>query len=98
MAIKNGKMIVGIGRIHIVDVNTAQIRYMAVHENYQQQNIGALLLDQLEQVAQKKGVKKVVLNSRELACGFYVKQEYRVVEFSHMLYGLIPHYLMEKSL
>jgi len=97
MALDHDKVI-AVARIHIVDPDTARIRYMAVHADYQRQQIGASLLDELEQVVKKQGVKKVMLNSRELACGFYLKQGYVVIEPSHVLYGLIPHYLMEKVL
>lgn len=97
MALDNDKVI-GVARIHIVDSSTAQIRYMAVHVGYQGQRIGTLLLDELEQVVQRQGVKKVILNSRESACGFYLKGGYVVIEPSHVLYGLIPHSFMEKLL
>ncbi|HFD32697.1 MAG TPA: GNAT family N-acetyltransferase [Gammaproteobacteria bacterium] len=97
MALDNGKVI-AVARIHIVGSDMAQIRYMAVHADYQGQQIGALLLDKLEQVVQKQGVKKVILNSRESACGFYLKGGYTVVAPSYVLYGLIPHFLMEKWL
>ncbi len=90
--------VIAVARIHIVDSRTAQIRYMAVHADYQRQYIGRLLLDELEQVVQKQGVKKVILNSRESACEFYLRGGYVVVEPSHKLYGLIPHFLMEKLL
>jgi N-acetylglutamate synthase-like GNAT family acetyltransferase len=97
MVLDHGKVI-AVARIHSVDSSTAQIRYMAVHVDYQRQRIGTLLLDELEQVVKKQGVKKVILNSRESACGFYLKGGYVLIEPSHMLYGLIPHFLMEKLL
>lgn len=97
MATKAGK-VMGVGRIHMTDSQFAQIRYMAVHANYQQQHIGTLLLNALEQVAKKQETKKVILHSREQACEFYLKRGYVVIEPSHVLYGLIPHYRMEKEL
>lgn len=97
MVTKAGK-VMGVGRIHMTDSQSAQIRYMAVHTNYQRQCIGTLLLHSLEQIVHKQAAKKIMLHSREQACGFYLKNGYVVIEPSHILYGLIPHYLMEKKL
>ena len=58
--IKNDKEeIVGVGRLHFNDPLEAQIRYMAVHPDYQGRNIGGKILGYLEQKAKEKGVEKL---------------------------------------
>jgi ribosomal protein S18 acetylase RimI-like enzyme len=38
------------------------------------------------------------LHAREIAIGFYQKLGYQMIEKSHLLFGEIQHYLMEKTL
>jgi hypothetical protein len=50
----------------------------------------------LEKRVTEKGAKKIILHARENVVRFYEKNCYSVVKPSHTLFGIIPHYLMEK--
>ena len=88
----------GAGRMHFVDDKTIQIRYMAVDESVQGRGIGNLLIKTLETEALKKGAERVILNARDSALPFYLKNGYKIVEKGETLYGLIPHTKMDKML
>jgi GNAT superfamily N-acetyltransferase len=88
--------IVGCGRIHQRPDGTAQIRFMAVAEDYRGRGIGSMLLESLQQWAWERGIVTIVLYARTTAIPFYLQHGYRVVERAHTLYGAIEHVLMEK--
>ncbi|NMP33550.1 GNAT family N-acetyltransferase [Thalassotalea sp. M1531] len=90
--------IIAVGRLHKTSQNQAQIRYMAVDEQYQGQGLGKLVIQSLEQEAVKHGVTQITLNAREVALVFYQRLGYQLAEKSHVLYGEIQHFLMTKSL
>jgi predicted GNAT family N-acyltransferase len=92
---KDGRKIVGGGRIHFVDEKTAQVRFMAVLNSFKGQGIGAEILLNLEKFAFNQGRNKIFLNAREPAVGFYEKCGYKVVSGPFDLIG-IQHFLMEK--
>jgi ribosomal protein S18 acetylase RimI-like enzyme len=75
-----------------------QIRFMAVERTNQGFGIGEKLMLHLEGIAFQNGRKKIILHAREIAIGFYQKLGYVTIEKSHLLFGEIQHYLMEKSL
>ena len=95
--IDNHKLIAS-GRLHKTNKTDGQIRYMAVSEVYQSQGIGCLILKALESQARQEGLKKIVLNARESAVGFYQQQGYRVSGREHTLFESIHHFRMEKDL
>ena len=41
------KKVIGVGRIHVLNNQSSQIRYMAVDNNYRGQGIGTLILSKL---------------------------------------------------
>jgi thioesterase domain-containing protein len=90
--------VIAVGRLHKTDQYHAQIRYMAVSPNMHGCGIGQQLLFSLEQEAIKQGVKRITLNARERATGFYQRLAYQQGEFSHLLYGEIKHFSMYKNL
>lgn len=90
--------IVGCGRAHFNSDEEAQIRYMAVENQWQGKGIGKLILDELEKKVIEKGAKKIILHARESVVKFYEKNGYQIVKPSHTLFGTIPHYLMEKKI
>ena len=97
MACDNDK-IVGVARLHFNSKEEAQIRYMAVDENYRRKGIGSMLLKKLEEIAKQKNAKHIVLNARENAVEFYRKNGYVVMEKTYVLFGEIQHYKMMKKL
>jgi hypothetical protein len=48
--------------------------------------------------ARAKGKTKMILHARDYAVDFYLKLGYTVIEPSHKLFGVLQHYLMEKTL
>lgn len=90
--------IIACGRLHFNTKTEAQIRYMAVEEEFQGKGIGSEILKSLEESAMKKGTKYIVLNARGNAIKFYEKHGYRIVEKGQTLFGSIEHYRMRKEL
>lgn len=90
--------IVGCGRAHFNTEDEAQIRYMAVENQWQGKGIGKLILDELEKRIIEKGAKKIILHARENVVKFYEKNGYKIVKPSHTLFGEIKHFLMIKNL
>ena len=87
---------IGVGRVHFNSKTEAQIRSMAVEENWREKGIGSIVLIELEKIAIAKGAKKIILHARDNAVKFYEKNGYNVVKELHTLFGVIPHFLMEK--
>lgn len=83
--------IVAVGRLHKVDENTAQVRYMAVSDQWQGHGLGAMVLQQLEQVALEQGMQRIILNARDTASGFYQKAGYQYLEPANALFGIAHH-------
>ncbi|MCL6494000.1 MAG: GNAT family N-acetyltransferase [Ignavibacterium sp.] len=94
----DGDKIVGCGRAHFNTEDEAQIRYMAVENEWQGKGIGKLILDELERRVLEKGAKKIVLHARENVVRFYEKNGYNIIKESHTLFGEIKHFLMTKNL
>lgn len=90
--------VVAVVRLHIAADNTGIVRYMAVVDEMQGKGVGKYLLTCLENEMQKYGVVKIELNARDNAIAFYQSMQYQLGEFSHNLYGEIPHYKMYKML
>lgn len=97
MLIAENGDIAAVGRLHKVDVHTAQVRYMAVAEAWQGQGAGARILQGLEQHAVAMGLTTIVLNARESALHFYTRQGYQQQADAPTQLG-IRHFRMQKSL
>ena len=97
----NSNNVIAVGRIHLIENHKelllGQIRYMAVHEKYQKMGLGSLLLKELEMIALKNKADEIILHSRESAINFYKKNNYLIIEKSHLLLNQIQHWLMKKK-
>ena len=98
LAAYDGDRIVAVARLHFNSEEEAQIRYMAVDERYRNRGIGSEMLKELERVAREKGAKYIVLEARENAVNFYLKNGYVMVKKSFLLFDSIQHYRMMKRL
>lgn len=87
-----------VGMLQPTGAHQGQIRFMAVDPAAANQGLGRRVVAYLEKEAQAVGLREIVLHSREAAVGFYEKLGYAVVEPSHTLFGVIPHFLMRKQL
>ena len=98
LAAYDGDRIVAVARLHFNSEEEAQIRYMAVDERYRNRGIGGEMLKELERIAREKGAKYIVLEARENAVNFYLKNCYVMVKKSFLLFDSIQHYRMMKRL
>ena len=87
-----------VGRLHSVSPEEAQVRYMAVDPAHQGSGLGRRILQGLEDRARSQGIKRIVLNARENAVGFYTRQGYEAIGPGETLFGEIRHTRMSKSL
>lgn len=93
----NGEVI-ACGRLQNNGSGLGQIRYMAVHPNYQGKGLGKLIVTKLEDEAKKINLSTIELQARENAVEFYESQGYRIKETSFKLWDIIQHYLMVRSI
>lgn len=79
------------------DKENIQLRQMAVTSGLQGKGIGRVLTIFAENVARDRGYKKIMMNARKTAMGFYEKLGYSKTgdEFTEVT---IPHFVMEKNL
>lgn len=89
--------VIGVGRVHSVGDDVFQIRYMAVDEKYRNNGVGSAIIEAMEKQAALLGAKKIILNARENAIGFYQKKGYSIIAPAHSLFGVIKHFKMEKA-
>ena len=91
---------IGVGRIHFLDdfKDSAQIRYMGILSSHTNIGLGSKILFNLEEHAFQNKIDKIFLNSRENAISFYVKNGYKKIKKTHILYNQIQHWLMEKEI
>ncbi|MDX1678214.1 bifunctional GNAT family N-acetyltransferase/thioesterase [Arsukibacterium sp.] len=91
-----GKLL-AVGRLHQLDLNRGQIRYMAVAEQARGKGAGRMILQGLEQQAVILGLQQLQLNAREQAVDFYRQLGYQQEGQAAALFG-IPHLKMTKSI
>ena len=89
---------IGVGRLQDNGKEQAQIRYMAIKNEYQNQGFGKLLIFDLEKIAKERGAKEIILQSREIAVKFYQKLGYITEKKTYLLFNDIQHFLMKKIL
>jgi len=94
-AFLNGK-IIGCGRGHFISSRQAQIRWMAVEDEYQGQSLGSRILKVLEEQLFKAGTTEIILKAREKAVNLYRKQGYEIFDEGELMFGEIRHYWMRK--
>ena len=88
--------LMAVGRIHAIDNNTAQFRYMAVAPKYQSSGVGSFLLSSMIQISKHQGFKNIYLDARENAVDFYLKHGFKKIDKTYLLFGEIQHYSMNK--
>ena len=53
-----------VGRLQFNSTHEAQIRYMAVADDFQGKGLGSQIISALENVAQGKGIQRIILSAR----------------------------------
>jgi GNAT superfamily N-acetyltransferase len=92
---ESGK-ISAIARLDQSGIKEAQVRFVAVESFVQGRGYGRLIMVACENTARERGDYKMILHAREVALDFYKRLDYKIIERSHLLFGEIQHYLMEK--
>ena len=97
MATNNKGKIIGVGRLHFVNIKESQIRYMAVDKNFRKKGVGNAIVHKLEIHSLNNYRNKIILNARESAVIFYSKLGY--VNLGKIDVGIdIKHFQMKKNL
>jgi GNAT superfamily N-acetyltransferase len=73
----DGVLPVGTCRLYRVDDTTAKIERVAVIEEYRGQGVGSLVIKEAEKWLSDKGIRKVIITSRDVAVEFYEKLGYK---------------------
>ena len=89
---------IAVGRLQFNSIHEAQIRYMAVADDLQGKGLGRQIISALEDVARGKSIQRIILSARENALQFYKNNGYEIMKKTHLLFGEIQHWLMEKEL
>ena len=97
MGIDEEGNVIASGRVHFNTSDEAQIRYMAVDDNFKRQGIGSEIVTELEKYALSKKAVAITLNARENAISFYLSLGYSEVCPYQSDTG-IPHKTMKKDL
>ncbi len=97
IADENG-VVLACGRLQENENKVGQIRFMAVDGSQQGKGLGKKIVEFLEAKGKQMGLKKIELQARENAVEFYKSNGYTIKEKSFLLWGIIQHYLMEKTL
>lgn len=98
MVVDQDDNVIGVGRVHFNSDTEAQVRYMAVMDDWMQKGIGSLILTKLEQYSKDNGAEKIMLYARENAIDFYLKRGYFNQGPANNLNFEIPHLFMTKTL
>lgn len=88
----------GVGRVHRTGAGEARIRYMATEADCRGRGVGRAVLSRLEALARADGARRIVLNARDGAVGFYEHRGYAIVGRGPTLFGRVTHSAMEKTL
>lgn len=77
--------------------DTCKLRQMAVRPKIQGTGLGAAMMNYAEQLAKDAGYKKMVMNARKTAKGFYEKLGYEI-EGDEFVEVNLPHFYMQKNI
>jgi predicted GNAT family N-acyltransferase len=77
--------------------DTCKLRQMAVRPKIQGTGLGAAMMMYAEQVAKDAGFKKMVMNARKTAKGFYEKLGYEI-KGDEFVEVTLPHFYMQKNI
>ena len=83
--------------VKLLDENTAKIRQMAVDEPRRAIGAGRRLLQGVEEILRQRGFRRIEMDAREEAIGFYRKLGYEI-EGDEFIQVTIPHYRMTKEI
>ena len=73
MIIDKNNIIIGVGRIQILNQNQSQVRYFAIKETFRKIGLGKYLMRDLEKIAIHNNSNYIILNARQSVIDFYKK-------------------------
>ena len=97
-ALYENNILKAIARLDRADDSIAQVRFVAVEENVRGKGYGKAIMIATEKAAKDRGDVEMILQARDYAVDFYLKLDYELVEKSHLLFGILQHYKMNKPL
>ena len=90
--------LLAIARLDKSAEKVSQTRFVAVESGRERKGYGRLIMRACENEARRNGYEKMILHARENALEFYKAQGYEEVKKTHVLFGQVQHYMMQKSL
>lgn len=96
-ALYDAGMLKAIARLDRSGDHVAQVRFVAVEADQQGKGYGRMIMEASEAASSERGDLKMILHARDYAVDFYLKLGYTLIEPSHKLFGVLQHFLMEKS-
>ncbi|MDP6633781.1 MAG: GNAT family N-acetyltransferase [Phycisphaerae bacterium] len=83
--------------IKLLDEQTAKLRQMAVDEPHRGTGAGGRLVRSVEDTLRDRGVRRIVMDARKTAVGFYRKLGYEI-EGDEFTQVTIPHFRMTRAI
>jgi predicted GNAT family N-acyltransferase len=96
-ALFENNKIQAIARLDQAEPNVSQVRFVAVASDQHGKGYGKAIMVETENYSKAHGNIKMVLQARKNAVDFYKKLGYQLIEKSHLLFGKIQHYKMQKK-
>jgi N-acetylglutamate synthase-like GNAT family acetyltransferase len=96
-ALFDNNNILAIARLDLTEDDVAQVRFVAVEFNLQNQGNGKKIMLAVESKSKELGVNKIILHARDYAVDFYLNLGYRLIEPSYKLFDVLQHFLMDKE-
>ncbi|NRA11277.1 MAG: GNAT family N-acetyltransferase [Crocinitomicaceae bacterium] len=88
--------IAAIARLDQAEDGISQVRFVAVDNAIRGKGFGRLIMEATEKASIEQGNHKMVLQARDYSVDFYLRLDYTLLEKTHLLFGVIQHYKMEK--
>lgn len=83
--------------IKLLDADTAKLRQMTVDEPHRAVGAGRRLLRGVEEILRQRGLRRIEMDARKTAVGFYRKLGYEI-EGDEFTQVTIPHFRMTKAI
>lgn len=95
-ALFDNDTIVAIARLDLAEKGVSQVRFVAVDDKIQGKGYGKRIMSAVEVASIEQGNSKMILHARDYAVDFYLHLGYTMLEKSHLLFGTLQHFKMEK--
>ena len=86
-----------IARLDVSEPKIAQVRFVATDSSSRKKGFGKMIMLEAERISKERGDKKLILQARENAVDFYLSLGYKMIKKTHLLFGQVQHFLMEKE-